>query len=287
MPTFLETLFSTYLIYPLLGLLMVGLAAFIAKKNALLSNKKLIAYTLVAIILLVIPSLMGLLDYGFMPWGYIVLVIFYLIVGYYNTLWMPRIFGDKMKYRQEAILTCFLTLTAMMFFALVFNLCNELQYGILACSCLFPFLFVSVFRKTCHIFIEIPVPIYKIWHYGNTEDYSNDLADSTIDYGRLQVFAVEIYKQENDPLPIKVSIKAPEDIPFGNWFTRLISDYNAKSPLQPIDNFADEPDGGWVFHTRPGLFSTRRYIDCDITIRKNKIRSREVIVARRVKENII
>ena len=45
MNSFFQTLALTYLLYPMLGLLLVGLGIFIAKKNALLGNKRLVGYT--------------------------------------------------------------------------------------------------------------------------------------------------------------------------------------------------------------------------------------------------
>lgn len=85
MNPFLQSLTMTYLLWPLLGVLLVGLGAFIAKKNALLSNKRLIGYFLGAIIVLVLPAMLGFLNYDFMPIGYIALMGVYLIPGWYNT----------------------------------------------------------------------------------------------------------------------------------------------------------------------------------------------------------
>lgn len=47
MTPFIQTLALIYLLYPLLRLLLVGLGIFIAKKNALLGNKRLMRYTIV------------------------------------------------------------------------------------------------------------------------------------------------------------------------------------------------------------------------------------------------
>lgn len=79
MSTYFQTLAFTYLLYPILGLLLVGLGIFIAKKNALLGNKRLVGYTIGAIAILTLPALLGFLDYGFMPYGYIFLAMLYLI----------------------------------------------------------------------------------------------------------------------------------------------------------------------------------------------------------------
>ena len=75
MNSFFQTLAFTYLLYPILGLLLVGLGIFIAKKNALLNNKRLVGYSIGAIAILRLPVLLGFLDYGFMPINYIALMV--------------------------------------------------------------------------------------------------------------------------------------------------------------------------------------------------------------------
>ncbi|UVV61386.1 TssN family type VI secretion system protein [Bacteroides fragilis] len=127
MNSFFQTLAFTYLLYPILGLLLVGLGIFIAKKNALLNNKRLVGYTIGAITLLTLPALLGFLDYGFMPYGYIFLTMLYLLLGSYNIRMISWVYKDDYKYRHEIILTGFILVVSMLFFTLVFNLCNELK----------------------------------------------------------------------------------------------------------------------------------------------------------------
>ena len=158
MNSFFQTLALTYLLYPILGLLLVGLGIFIAKKNALLGNKRLVGYTVGAIVILTLPALLGFLDYGFMPYGYIFLAMLYLLLGSYNIRMIAWVFKDDYKYRHEIILTGFILVVSMLFFTLVFNLCNELKYGLWASTCLLPFVIVSVFIRTYRIFIAIPIP---------------------------------------------------------------------------------------------------------------------------------
>ena len=45
----------------------------------------------------------------------------------------------------------------------VFDLCNDLQYGLWASTAMLPFLFVSVFRRTYYSFLDIPLEIYKVY----------------------------------------------------------------------------------------------------------------------------
>ena len=58
----------------------------------------------------------------------------------------------------------------MLFFTLVFNLCNELKYGLWASTCLLPFVIVSVFIRTYRIFIAIPIPVYETTMQQKRED---------------------------------------------------------------------------------------------------------------------
>lgn len=108
MNSFFQTLAFTYLLYPILGLLLVGLGIFIAKKNALLGNKRLVGYTIGTIALLTLPALLGFLDYDFMPYGYIFLAMLYLLLGSYNIRMIAWVFKDDYKYRYEIILTGFI-----------------------------------------------------------------------------------------------------------------------------------------------------------------------------------
>lgn len=175
MTSFVQSLTMTYLLWPQLGLLLVGLGVFIAKKNALLSNKHLIGYFFGAVIVLTVPALAGFLDYDFMPYGYFALAFIYLILGSYNTRLVAWVFNNDYKYRHELTLTIFLQVTAMLFFVFVFNLCNELQYGLWASTCMLSFLFISFFVKSYHLYLHIPDAIdFGVWVKQLIEDYNKN-----------------------------------------------------------------------------------------------------------------
>ncbi|MCC8171531.1 MAG: TssN family type VI secretion system protein [Parabacteroides sp.] len=284
MNPFLQTLTITYLIYPILGLLLVGLGIFIAKKNALLNNKRLIGYTIGAIVALTLPALFGFLDYDFMPYGYMSLAMLYLILGWYNIKLINWVFREEYKYRHEIILTLFIQLVAMLFFTLVFNLCNDLQYGLWASTSMLAFAFVSLFVRAYDLYLEIPEPIYKLWKFADSE--SVDMY-ADIDFGRLKVVTLEIYKEDGDHKPLRLKGKVPDDIPFGVWIKRLIEDYNKKYPLAPIRYETDGTADNWMFYRHTSAFLPKRHIDCSLTVKDNRIHENCFIVAKRIKEYII
>ena len=284
MDGFLQTLIITYLLYPILGFLLVGLGVFIAKKNALLSNKRLVGYAIGTILVLTIPALLGFLDYDFMPYGYVVLSMLYLLLGWYNIRLMSWVFKGESKFHYEMILTLFVQIVGMLFFVVVFNLCNDLQYGVWASTCMLSFVFISLFVRAYYLFLDIPEAIYKIWKFEDSE--SVDMY-AEIDFGRLKVVTLEIYKEDGDREPLRLKGKVPDHIPFGVWVKRLIEDYNKKSPLSPIRYVTDGVQDNWIFYRHNSVLLPKRYIDCTQTVKENHIGENCFIVAKRIREYII
>lgn len=284
MTPFLQSLTMTYLLWPLLGLLLVFLGVFIAKKNAMLSNKRLIGYFIGAVIVLTVPALLGFLNYDFMPYGYIALAMMYLILGSYNTRLVAWVFNNEYKYRHELTLTMFLQVIAMLFFVLVFNLCNELRYGLWASTCMLSFLFVCFFVRSYNLYLNIPDAIYKVWKFSDSQNidmYAN------VDFGRLKVVRLEIYKEDGDTEPLLLKGKVPDQIEFGVWVKQLIEDYNKNSPLSPIKHTSIGDSDSWIFYRHNSILLPKRYIDCAATVKENRIGENCLIVAKRVKEYII
>ena len=283
MPTPLLTLFTTYLIYPLLALLLVLVAALLARKNGLLQNKRLVVYTLLSVLVFSVPGLLGFLDYHFMPYAYIALAAMYLLVGLYNDRLLEWVFQSELRYRVKITYTVFQLVVSMALFALVFNLCNELKYGPWASTVLVPLVLVSLLRRSYEVFIRIPALVYKVWDYAACPGCSNP---EDIDHRKLKVVLVELFKQESDPNPIRINAKAPDELLLGDWIKLIFEDYNKKSPHAPIDVY-NQADSGWIFYVKSWALAPRRYLDYDLTVGRNRIREKHLIVAKRVKHLII
>jgi hypothetical protein len=279
----ITALFTTYLIYPVLGVVMLFIAAVIAKKNSLLKNKRLIGYTLISVFLLAAPALLGFLNYGFMPYIWIVLAVCYFAAGRYNDLLLAWVFNnDHLKYRMRIIYTLFQLVSGMLFFTLIFNLCNGLKYGIWASASMLPFVLASLLWQACELFVRIPAKIYKVWNYNTATGYPDP---DNIDHSKLKVVMIELLKQETDIEPVRINAKIPEEMPLGDWVKLVFEDYNKKTPQSPIDISGNE-NRGWIFYLQSWALAPRRYLDYDLTVRKNRIRERNLIIAKRV-TNII
>lgn len=278
---------SSYLLMPLLTIIFGVAAYFIARKNKLLNNKKLIVYLLLCGIVLALPGLSGFLDYHFMPYVYILLVVLYWVGGYYNRILLRKLFpsgNEQPSFGIQSLLTVSVLLLGAGLFSLVFNLCNELQYGIWASTCLLPFVFPLLYAQTVACYFDIPVEIYKVWKY--SEEYDSDTL--YINRERSIVVDVELFRKVDDPVSERITGKASEDVIFGQWFQRMIDDCNLKSPSSPI---VYQQDGGayyeWVFYTKSSFFRRRFYLDPDLTLAGNKLRRHDVIIAKRVANELV
>ena len=283
MSPFFASFFSSYLIMPLLAMIFAFVAYFVAKKNKLFRNKKFIFYVLLTSLLLALPALLGFIDYWFMPYVYLSLSVLYAVLGWYNIKLIHHFLPDIKK---KPYIAEFLTHFLMMFigaaiFSVIFNLCNELKYGLWACTCLLTFVMPSLYKNLYERYMAIPLEIYKVWKYSNNYDLSSF---DKMDFDKLLVMEVEIFKKVNDHSPSKIKVKAPDAMSFGLWFQKFISDYNMKFPKEPIEMSDKAELYGWIFYVKRSFFHRRRYIDYELSITQNRVKEKYTIVAKRVSE---
>jgi len=269
---------------PILAVITAFIAYFMAKKNKLLANKKLIFYVLLGGVLLCLPGLFGFVDYWFMPYIYLILQVVYLVLGYYNIIFLKRFLPNLKK--EKAFWTIFLIQFVMFFigaafFSLLFNLCNELKYGLWASTCLLIFIFPPLLWETYNKYMSIPLEIYKIWTYSEESDLSSF---ELMDYDKLLVMEMEIFKTVEDAIPAKIKAKAPDNMQFGIWFHKFLIDYNVKFPLNPIVINDEAAPYGWIFYVKRSFFHPRKYIDHELSITENNIKEKYTIIAKRVSE---
>lgn len=283
MSPFFASFFTSYLFMPLLAMIFMFAAFFVAKRNKLLRNKKLIFYVLLTSLLLSLPALFGFIDYWFMPYVYLSLQILYGILGWYNIKlvhhFMPDL--DKKPYIAEFLIHFLMMFVGAALFSLIFNLCNELKYGVWACTCLLTFVLPTLYKALYERYMAIPLEIYKVWKYSNSYDLS---PFDKMDYDKLLVMEVEVFKKVSDHAPSKIKAKAPDSMSFGVWFQKFISDYNMKFPKQPIEMSDGADLFGWIFYVKRSFFHKRRYIDYEESFTDNKLKEKYTIVAKRVSE---
>lgn len=286
MEAFFGKFVMSYLLFPVIAFLLGCVVFVIAKKNKLLSNKRLIAYVLLSLLLLSLPALTGFIDYIFIPYIYIVLQLFYLAAGFYHLKAIGHFLPDfqEKPYAIEFTFTLVLAIIGMAFFSLVFNLCSDLQYGLWASTCIVPFVFISLLRKSYQLYLDIPLEIYKIWE-GTDERSAPDY--SSIDPSELMVVDMEFSRKTTDTVPVHISVKAADSMMFGYWFQRCVNDYNRKYPMNRISYYDPNYPYGWIFYVKPSFFKPRKYIDPELSFEENRIKGGCTIIAKRVRKEEI
>ncbi|MEO3405621.1 TssN family type VI secretion system protein [Mucilaginibacter sp. CAU 1740] len=279
-----KSFFIRYLLFPIIFVAATAVMSIINKKNQVLNNKKLIVIILLTGIVLGIPGLLGFLDLQFMPWGYIICQIYYVSAGilfvwlagrHYET----ELLGKKIFFFICCLISCLL---GIFLFKLGFDWLNNLKYGIWASTSVLVFLLPLIFWWTYIAFLSIPLEIYKVWQY---PVYPADISMEHLDFNRLLVLEVNLYKNTDDVEPLKVKAKAPRNMNFGLWFQKFIDDYNLKFPDSPIEYLQD--GGGsyrWIFYMKPSFFKRRNFIDPELDIEQNHITETYTIFAKRVSE---
>jgi Type VI secretion system, TssN len=279
-----KSFFIRYLLFPVIVVITTAIMTIINKKNKLLNNKKLILIILITSIILGLPGLMGFLDLQFMPWGYIICQLYYLTIGILF-VWLAGIhYEQELLERKGFFFVCSLIacLLGIFLFKLGFDWLNNLKYGLWASSSVFVFLVPIVFWWAYIAFLNIPLEIYKVWQYPL---YPVDISMEHLDFNRLLVLEVNLYKHTDDAEPLKVKAKAPRNMNFGVWFQKFIDDYNLKFPDSPIQyQHAGKDSYKWIFYIKPSFFKQRQFIDPDLDIEQNNITESFAIFAKRVSE---
>ena len=271
-----------YLLLPLMAVVFAVVCYFVAKKNGLLSNKKLIFMFLLFCLILALPGFFGFIQYWFMPYVYIGLQVLYFFLGWLFASILKQA-KDDLAYYAEFLIILIVAFVGAALFSLIFNLTNELQYGLWAATCLLPFIFPSVFRKAYESFLAIPIEVHTVWAYDKQSAVRSD--NEMIDGSKVIVVEMELKKQWSDKAPQNIKAKAQEDMLFGEWFKMFIDSYNVKNKdSTPIAAMDKDNSYGWSFYTL-NLLGGKRYIDPNLSFTQNKIKEHKVIIAKRAQRN--
>ena len=282
--------FLTYLLLPIVTVVVAISLAAINQKKALLSGRKLLVTVVQFTLPMALGGLFGLIDLEFMPFFYLLMALVYLAEGVLYVRQLVVLMGDEQ--RTEPLFVALLTLLMLTVggysFGWVFNYFSTLKYGFWAATCILPFTIPLAFARTYEALLAIPNEVHKVWYYPRQ---AKEIEFEGVDYYRLMILEVELRKDPARPAerPVKVKARATQDLSFGLWFQKFIDDYNYKFPNEPIvTETPDQVPYGWLFYyVRPSVFSLRRYIDYEASVSKNRLNERHTIQAKRVEAHQI
>ena len=279
--SFIQTLLTAQFILPIIAILMGVIAIFVAKRQQLLSDKKAVLYIVLSSLIFSVFGWLGFLQVDFMPIGYVLLQLFYLVIGYFNYIYLKEFcksLNDSPFWKYFLVLLIQLFMSIALF-SLFFNISNDFKYGLWASTCLLSIVVSPLFVQTFQSYLKIPIEIYKIRTYdGNSLNNSS----SSIENENLLVFEIEFYNSDLDEKPIRLKAKATKEMIFGDWFELIVSDYNARKTSSLIEYYDKKDEYGWIFYTKPSLFSPKKYIDPDLSFQENKLPEKNMIIGTRI-----
>jgi hypothetical protein len=277
-----KSTFVSYLLFPLLAAIMATVMIIFNKKNRLMSNRRLIVAVLLTGLTLGLPGFLGALGLNFMPWGYIFSQVLYLGLGVLAIWLLSKYYPDALEKKKGMVILLGLIccLLGIYLYKLSFNWMSDLDYGLLAGTAVFMFPVPLVFWWTYMAMLHIPSEIYSVWYY---PERAQPIEMYDIDLSKTKVLEVELFKGVNDPSPLKVKVKAPPAMHFGEWFRTFIDDYNMKFPRAGVQHQSEDGEAfGWIFYLKPSFFKRKQFINPEISVEENQIKEQYTVFARRV-----
>lgn len=280
-----QSFFLRYLLLPIIFAVSTVVLTIVNKKNQFINNKMLIVSLLVLAIVLALPGFLGFLSLHFMPWGYIISQIYFLFAGTAFVYLMSVKFPDELLHR-KLFLCCGIVVSSLLgiyLFTLSYDWLSTVPFSLWAASSIVCFIIPLLFWWTYVALLSIPNEIYKIWAYPSQPLV---LEMEHLDFNRMLVLELELYKNTADREPLKVKAKAPANMNFGSWFYKFIEDYNLKFPKSTVGYINDTGTAyKWIFFVKTSPLKKNLFIDPDLDISKNGITEKMTIHARRVSEN--
>ncbi|MBB1139384.1 TssN family type VI secretion system protein [Myroides sp. WP-1] len=287
---FIKVFFVSHLIIPTILVLLLFPLVFLKKKMAFIKTKELLFYLLISGCILALPGLLGFTGIAFNPFWYLVGSIVYFLFGWIHLKQLVRRFKKQdvpfgLSVTFELLLTLFTLLLGVYLFTYLFDWLSPFKgYALLSASCSISYLIPLLFYYSYIQFLNIPFSIYKTWSY----ETSRQVIDfDGFDLNKLKVVTVELTKKVGDGNQFRIKAKMlTEGISFGDWFQKVLEDYNFKNGTSRIElNNEEGIYYNWVFYVKRSFFHFRRYIDFEQDSTQNKIKEHDIIVCKRVVEN--
>lgn len=279
----LQSIFVSYLLLPIVAIVLIVIFFLINKKNNLINTKSVIISCILFSLLIAIPSLFTFTGVHFIGLYYTLIQIVYLFLGYYYFKKIESFFivKDSPYVKPLMVLISIIILSMGSFlFSLFFNYFGELQYGLVASTCTFTFVLPMFIDWSYKALLNIPSEIFKIWNYNNAY---NDSIFSSEAIDKIIVLELELSKQIENEENIKVKAKAPLNFKFGDWFQMFIHDHNIKYAEKPISYTTNNTADNWIFYIKPSFVQGKKYIDHEKTIEENQLTNdNTTIICKRV-----
>ncbi|MBL0341120.1 MAG: hypothetical protein IPP71_09450 [Bacteroidetes bacterium] len=252
-----------------------------------ISSKARVKYSILLILILVLPFLLGFLKFATLPYFYISLQVYCVIIGIIHVVQMGRLFGwrNVESFYQKMNMSLSILILAILVSGLIVYFCPPITaFWMIFPSSLLFFLFPLLAISTFDYAVKVPPPIYKKWRY--PENMILPDPDS-IDFSNSHIVTFELKKNVRDSGNTFMKFKAPQDrLTFGDLFYLYMTEYNEKNRESPIQYMNENQQSyEWLFHIKPQKwFQSKIYIDPSLTVRENKIRENFIIISERIKK---
>lgn len=282
----LITFFQSYLLAPLLIIILLLVMGSLKGLKEQLSMKYALLYILIAGLLLGTPGFLSVLQDKYVWGGIFISVGTYFILGLLALLTMKGGVGKSLgvsdkPFGQACILLASTILGAWIHY-LLFTKFGGLPYGHIAMMQSLWFLIPFFTEFSLSRFHLVPPPIYELWKLSSSH-YDRRYWEAQ-DHFKAKLIKVKIKRKTGDKSYMILSARIPEEITLGDWFDWFMQDQAKRSPKTPIEGTGSNKDSGWLFYS-PKWFSYPLFIHIlnpRLTAGENKVRKGQIIYIKRV-----
>ncbi len=275
-----------------IGSLVLGLGIFMVIVKRLKGLKRFgaagLVYTILTSFLLAVPALFLFFDLGINETNLLILAQVYLVIlGILhvslakNTLeWYP---SQKLNMQIVFIIG----------FLLFGFLLTNISFSFLRSPSLPPVWYLSLLWFLVPVLLNEaiiklagrPAKEFKTWHYPIGQNIE-DPSDAELDNPIVISFVFQKNVISNELATFRA--KAPAGMALGRLFYFFINDYNSRHPEGPISysNDNNEPDPWVFFKVKNKLFRLKEALNQDSSISTNKIKENDVLICKRVENNL-
>ena len=282
----LITFFQSYLLAPLLIIILLLVMGSLKGLKEQLSMKYALLYILIAGLLLGTPGFLSVLQDEYVWGGIFISVGTYFILGLLALLTMKGGVGKSLgvsdkPFGQACILLASTILGAWIHY-LLFTKFGGLPYGHIAMMQSLWFLIPFLTEFSLSRFHLVPPPMYELWYTGNST-FNRNYWDTVDSYKTIAV-RVKLKRKLGDKEYSSFVVRLQDEISLGDWFNWLVEDQNKRSPEQSIVVGEEEVDAGWIFYTSRGISYPLfiRVLNPKLNRVANKIRKNQTIYIKRV-----
>lgn len=196
-----------------------------------------------------------------------------------------QLYNPESKFSSTFLFSILILVLGFITYTLAFYfLSKKSSYVFLMPITLIAFLIPLWIHRSFDLALNVPAVDYKKWYFPEKPivlDFDN------IDTSNISIITYVFSKKHGDTEISNFQTKAPYELKLGDLFYGFLQEWNHRNPQSTIEYMDEEKlPFGWLFYIKEAWYLPKRYLDPDLTIKDNKLKVNQIIITKRIKQDI-